>query len=281
VRSDPRQSRRDAGLADAILADRLDILIHLDIGMAPAAIRLAALRLAPVQCVAWGHPTTTGLPTIDYFLSSALMEPAEGVRHYSEKMVALPGLSIWYDEPPPALQPILGRSAFGLRDDGVVYMCCQSLFNTCRSTTASSRGSRPACPDSQFLFIGHPSADLTERFRRRLAAAFAARGIDIDGRVVFAAPVPQERFPDLLRSGDVYLDSIGWSGGNTTLEAVAVDLPIVTLPTDLMRGRHSAAILARMGLRETIAIGVEDYCNIAVGSAAMPICARKPPHRSR
>jgi protein O-GlcNAc transferase len=81
--------------------------------------------------------------------------------------------------------------------------------------------------------------------------------------VTLAQSVPQERFPDLLRAGDVYLDSIGWSGGNTTLEAVAVDLPIVTMPTGLMRGRHSAAILARMGLRDTIAIGVEDYCDIA------------------
>src|SRR5712691_10277764 len=86
--------------ARAILADRLDVLIHLDIGMPPADIRLAGLRLAPVQCVTWGHPTTTGLPTVDYFLSSALMELAEGTQHYTEKMVPLPGLSIWYDEPP-------------------------------------------------------------------------------------------------------------------------------------------------------------------------------------
>jgi protein O-GlcNAc transferase len=249
--------------ANAILSDRLDVLIHLDVGMAPAAIRLAALRLAPVQCVAWGHPTTTGLPTIDYFLSSALMEPADGAEHYTEKMVPLPGLSIWYDSPPPPGPIVLTRADLGLREDAVVYVCCQSLFKYLPQHDGVFARIAARLPTAQFLFIAHPSAEVTGRFRRRLDTAFKARGLELEDRVVFADAVPQERFPDLLRAGDIYLDSIGWSGGNTTLEATAVDLPIVTLPTGLMRGRHSAAILARMGLRDTIAVGVEDYCDIA------------------
>jgi protein O-GlcNAc transferase len=223
-----------------------------------------------VQCVTWGHPTTTGLPTIDYFLSSALMEPADGAEHYSEKMVPLPGLSIWYDAPPPPGPVDLTRQDLGLRDDAVVYVCCQSLFKYLPQHDGVFARIASRMKTAQFLFIAHPSADVTGKFRTRLEKAFAARGLEIEGRVVFADAVPQERFPDLLRAGDIYLDSIGWSGGNTTLEAAAVDLPIVTLPTGLMRGRHSAAILVRMGLRETIAIGVEDYCDIATRLGSDP-----------
>ena len=62
---------------------------------------------------------------------------------------------------------------------------------------------------------------------------------------------------------DVFLDSIGWSGCNSTLESLACNLPIVTLRGALMRGRHSAAILQMMGIGETIAGSIEDYIGIA------------------
>lgn len=54
-----------------IAKDASHVLIYPDIGMDPGAGQLGAHRLAPVQCVTFGHPKTTGYPTIDYFLSSA------------------------------------------------------------------------------------------------------------------------------------------------------------------------------------------------------------------
>ena len=54
------------------------------------SLQLAAQRLAPVQCNSLGHPETSGLPTIDYFLSSDLMEPLDAARHYTERLVRLP-----------------------------------------------------------------------------------------------------------------------------------------------------------------------------------------------
>jgi len=83
-------------------------------------------------------------------------------------------------------------------------------------------------------------------------------------------PVPIEDFSALLRCADVYLDSIGWSGGNTTLEALACGLPVVTMPTGLMRGRHSAAILQHMGLGSHVAGSVEDFVARAVQLANAP-----------
>src|SRR5205807_137825 len=63
--------------AQAIRRDNLHVLVLLDIGMHPAMTLLAGLRLAPVQCMGWGHSVTSGLPTVSYFLSSALMEPPD------------------------------------------------------------------------------------------------------------------------------------------------------------------------------------------------------------
>jgi predicted O-linked N-acetylglucosamine transferase (SPINDLY family) len=63
---------------------------------------------------------------------------------------------------------------------------------------------------------------------------------------------------------DVYLDSIGWSGCNSTLKSLPHDLPIVTMPGPLMRGRHGLAILTMMDVTETIAETIGDYVSIAV-----------------
>ncbi|HZR67563.1 MAG TPA: tetratricopeptide repeat protein, partial [Burkholderiales bacterium] len=82
--------------AEAILAEQLDVLIYPEIGMDPVTMKLASTRLAPVQMTTWGHPLTSGLPTLDYFLSADEMEPASAQDHYTERLVRLPGLGCSY-----------------------------------------------------------------------------------------------------------------------------------------------------------------------------------------
>ena len=74
----------------AILADAPHVIIYPEVGMDRVSAQLAAQRLAPVQCNAWGHPDTSGFPTLDYYLSSDLMEPPDGAQHYTERLVRLP-----------------------------------------------------------------------------------------------------------------------------------------------------------------------------------------------
>src|SRR5713101_8704508 len=110
----------------AILADVPHVLLFPEIGMDQVSAQLAAQRLAAVQCASWGHPVTSGFPTIDYFISSDLMEPESAADHYSEQLIRLPNLSIYYepaDVPPVAVD----RAQLGLRTGAVVYWCCQSL----------------------------------------------------------------------------------------------------------------------------------------------------------
>ncbi|WP_165498380.1 O-linked N-acetylglucosamine transferase family protein [Siculibacillus lacustris] len=261
-----QEARSTEAWIDTIRADAPHVLIHLELGMSDVAIRLATHRLAPVQCQTWGHPVTSGLLDIDYFLSSDLMEPADGAAHYRETLVRLPNLSIAY-APLDTVGGRLRRSDVGLRSGATVYMCCQSLFKYRPSDDVALVRIAAAVPDSQFLFIAGDRRPPTVIFRERLASAFRAAGLDPDHHLVFAAPVPFENFHSLMEIADVYLDSIGWSGGNTTLEALAAHLPVVTLPTGLMRGRHSFAILTRMGLDEGIAADLDGYVAAAVGLA--------------
>jgi len=246
-----------------ILADAPHGLIYLDIGMEQTAVRLAALRLAPVQCTTWGHPDTSGLPTIDYYLSSAAMEPPDADAHYTERLVRLPNLGICYTAPHDD-GAAADRAALGLRRDAIVYLCCQSLSKYLPRYDSVWPRIAARVPDAQFVFLGMPGGQGDATFRSRLQRAFAAAGMDWQRHCVLIPPVPHAAFPGLLRAADVFLDSIGWSGCNSTLEAVDCDLPVITTPSGLMRGRHSAAILQCMGLAHQVAADVDSYVAQAV-----------------
>ena len=214
---------------EEILADRPHVLLYPDIGMDPGAAWVAAHRLAPTQCVSWGHPNTSGYPTIDYFLSSELMEPPDADQHYTERLVRLPNLSIYY-EPLDLPTPAISREQLGLRPGATAYWCGQSLFKYLPQYDQVFARIAREVGDCQFVFIqSFNSNEITERMRRRLARAFAVFGLDADKHCVFLPRLGLEQFVAAIGQCDAVLDSIGWSGGNSTLEGLAHDTPVVTL----------------------------------------------------
>ena len=248
--------------AQAVAGADLAVLIYPDIGMDAMTQMLAALRLAPVQCQAWGHPVTSGLPAMDYFLSSERMEPEGAQAHYRERLVCLPGLSIRYPE--PDLAAAFRPPELPAEDGGILFVCLQSLFKLLPLQDRLLARIAAQAPGGRFAFIAHSSAALTAGCRARLEAAFRAAGVDPQGRLLF---LPQQRyggFLGLARAADIILDSAGWSGGNTTLEALSFGRPIVTLPGEFMRGRHTAGILRHIGVTETVAAEADDYVALAV-----------------
>jgi protein O-GlcNAc transferase len=251
-------------LCKIIRGDNLHVLIYPEIGMDAITVKLAALRLAPVQCASWGHPDTSGLPTIDYFLSSDLMEPPDADDHYAEKLIRLPNLSIYYnpfDCPPSEAN----RETFGLRQKTVLYLCCQSLFKYLPQYDEIFPRIAREVDDCKFLFISFPNNSyVTDLFRIRIHQSFDNFGIKADDFVVFLPRLNASQYSAINSLSDIYLDSIGWSGCNSTFEAIACNLPIVTLPGGLMRGRHSSAILTMIGLKETIATDLDEYISLAV-----------------
>jgi predicted O-linked N-acetylglucosamine transferase (SPINDLY family) len=247
-----------------IRSDNLHVLIFPETGMETTTLKLAALRLAPIQCVSWGHPNTSGMPTIDYFLSSDLMELPDAEQHYTEKLVRLANLSIHYmllDTPPSPLD----LAAHGVRSGSVRYLCCQALFKYLPQYDEVLRRIAAQVPEAQFIFLALPkAAALTEQFRRRLSGAFARAGLDGSRHIVILPYLDSGQYQTLNQSVDVFLDSIGWTGCNSTFEALACGLPVVTMPGALMRGRHSPAILQMLGVTDTLAADLDDYVAKAV-----------------
>ena len=251
-------------LCEIIKKDNLHVLIYPEIGMDLMTVRLASLRLAPIQCTSWGHPDTSGLPTIDYYLSSDLMEPPEANDHYTEELIRLPNLSIYYT-PIDSTSVDISRDTFNLRPKSILYLCPQSLYKYLPQYDEVYPRIAQQVGDCQFLFISYPRSDwVTEQFRLRVSHEFKRFNLKAEDYIVFLPRLNPEQYHAINCISDIFLDSICWSGGNTTFEALACDLPVVTLPGELMRGRHSSAILTMIGLTETVATTLDEYVSLAV-----------------
>jgi predicted O-linked N-acetylglucosamine transferase (SPINDLY family) len=258
-----RGPERAAAWRTAVSATSPHVLLYPEIGMDPAAARLAAQRLAPVQCVAWGQPETSGLPTMDYFLSSELMEPPHAEAHYTEQLVRLPGLGLHYtpDEPTP---PPLDRATLGLPAEIPIFWSGQALYKYLPDHDRVFPQIAAMVGPCRFIFVGFAkSKSVTAVFRERLRHAFAGFGLDAEQYCVILPPMPQQRFIAAVGLADVILDTQGWSGGRSTLDCLAQAPAIVTFPGPLMRGRHTAAILRKAGCDATVAGSLDEYVAIA------------------
>jgi len=245
----------------AIAAEKLDILFYPDIGMTPSSYYLAFARLAPVQLVSWGHPDTTGIDTIDYFLSAECLEPDNAASHYSEHLIQLPRLPCFYQR--PAVSPLLyekPRSELDLPESGRLYGCPQSLFKLHPDFDKVLADIAHQDPDSHFVLIEQAPAWRTLLMRRWQENCPA-----VAERACFLPRLSGVHFYVLLCQIDVLLDPLYFGSGNTLYEALAVGTPTVTCPGNFMRGRIVAGAYQQMGIdNPPVASSHAEYAQLAV-----------------
>jgi protein O-GlcNAc transferase len=248
-------------LVREVIDQRFDAVIYPEIGMGSTGYLLANLRLAPLQCVAWGHPVTTGSSEIDVFFTASAMEPADGDSHYREQLVGLPGIGTSYRK--PVLPSDLSRSQLGLPEHGRLLLCGQSLFKIhpdCDALFVEVLSMvRTSSAHARLVLFEDLAAPTTQAFKSRFSSALAKRGLNWDECVCMQPRGDHERFLAVNRVCDVMLDTLHWSGGNTSIDAIVAGLPIVTLPGRFMRGRQSAAMLKQIGLERLVVASKAEY----------------------
>jgi protein O-GlcNAc transferase len=258
----PAVGLREAREKIASLA--LDILFYQDIGMEPFGYLLAFSRLAPVQVTSFGHPDTTGIPNVDYFISSSLYEVEQAQDHYTETLLRLPdaGTLAYYYRPGAPDHPV-SRDEFGLSDDANVYFCPQALFKVHPVMDEIFSGIVKRDPKALILLIGSPEDAMRRNLENRLRNSMGSliRGVR------FVERIPHDRFLRLMSCADVMLDTVHFNGQNTNLEAFALGLPVVTWPGVMQRERHTLGMYQAMGLSlfaDLIAGSVAEYAEKAV-----------------
>ena len=243
-----------------IAGEAPDILFYPDIGMEPFTYFLAFSRLAPVQMTSWGHPDTTGIPNMDYFLSCEGMEPEESEAHYSERLVKLKDLTTYYYRPKP-LEREYGRGDFGLPEDARLYLFPQTLFKIHPDFDRVFGDLLERDPTGRLVLIDDPfGGHWRDLLMKRLRAAIP----DAAGRILFVPKAPLEDYFGLLMVADAVLDVPTFSGGNSSIEAFSLGVPIVTWPGGFARGRITYACYQQMGIEDLIATEAGDYVDLAL-----------------
>ena len=245
-----------------IAACELDVMFYPDIGMDMATFSLAFARLAPVQCVSWGHPLTTGIPSIDYFLSWAGAEPADADRHYSERLIRLRSFPTCYRQ--PQFDPTrVRREHFGLPPDRRLYLCLQTLFKFHPAFDAALGAILRGDPKGIVVLI----EGQRRRWRQLLVERFRRSFPDVADRIRFVTPLGNEDYLAMTALGDVILDPPFFGGGNTTLEALAAGRPVVTLPGPYLRSRLTHGFLRQIGATQGVARDITEYSRLALEAA--------------
>ncbi len=231
---------------------------------------LAFARLAPVQCTTWGHPVTTGIPAMDYFVSDADMEPEGADEHYSERLVRLDTLTTHYRKPELSEYPKT-RSAFGLDEEAHYYLVAQYLFKIHPDFDLILGEILRRDPEGRVLLVHGArrawSQILMARFRRAMP--------EVAERIQFIDQQSQKDFLALMTAVDVSLDIPHFNGGNTAIEALTVGTPVVTMPTALARGRFCSALYKHIGVTDCITETPDDYVDLAVRLATEPSFRKK------
>lgn len=254
----------------AILDRQLDAMIYPSPSIEDLGWQLANLRLVGLQLTTWGHPITTGVPTLDVYLSGELFEPPDAQQHYCERLVLLPGLGACYT---PYVNADDALELAGV-DASLPLLLCPGTpfkyrpeFDHVLIDIAKRLG---AC---QLLFFRSKTVAHGALLEQRLDAAFANAGLDPAQFIRFLPWMAPAAFHALMRRANVFLDTIGFSGFNTAVQAVECGLPIVTREGMFLRGRLASGVLRGIGLAELVVPTLEDYVALAVRLVQDPLYA--------
>ena len=245
-------------LAERIRQAQLDVVVYPEIGMDPRHHVLGSMRLAPVQCALYGHPATSGLPNIDYFISGERLEPSNAQSHYRERLVLLPGIGA-----APSTPPLPGDASWiePFSDSRPLLLCLQNplkitpAFDRVLAEIASRTGARIG------FSVRQPG--IGRLFKARIERQFVQAGLDPGKSLAFLPVKSHEAFLGAIRASTLVLDTSGFSGGATSLDALSVGTPVLTVEGNMARGRQTSAMLRILGCAQLIAAGDDDYAEKA------------------
>ena len=244
---------------EAILQAQLDVLFFADIGMHPLTYYLAYSRLAPIQVSAWGHPVTSGLKTIDYFVSAQGVETYEAPAHYTETLWRLPAFFQCGYARPVLAGPKMGRAELGL-PEGNLYACLQSEFKLHPDFDGAIKAILDRDPYGRILLLQPRQSGWMKRLERRFERTLGAAA----SRIHYLPRMGGAAYFQVVANADVVLDPFHFGGNISTAEGLALGVPAVTLPSPYARARFTAAMFREIGLEICIAGNAEDYAMRAV-----------------
>jgi len=254
------QRLSDDALAALVREDRIDVLVDLSGHSEGNRLLAFARKPAPIQVTAWGHATGTGLATMDYFIADEHLIPATDRPLFAEKVVDLPCWTCY--EPPAYLPGVVPLPSLGGKP--FTFASMNRLEKISDQSIGMWGRIIAACAGSVLLVKSAEMDD--ERHRETLRSRLAKAGIE-PGRVTLLGASSHADHLATYGRIDVALDPSPTVGGISSAEALWMGVPVVTLQGPTTTARHTASILADIGLPEWIGRSADDYVRIACEAA--------------
>ncbi len=259
LRESASQWRDVAGMSDQALhamiaEDGIDILVDLTGHLAHNRLSLFAQRAAPVQVSYLGYCATTGLTNMDYAISDQFFDPTGEEDAYSESLVSLPRISFAYQLPEAVVDVQTSDEPFTF-----------GSFNTLRKISPQQLACWASIlqqsPDSRLIMQARGLAE--EAMRKQVEAPFVEKGIPL-ARLEFHDFSDYQTHLSLVSRCDITLDPGPWNGHMTSLNTLAIGIPMLTQQGDRRSARMGAAILQQIGMEAFIAKHPQEYVQKAV-----------------
>ena len=249
----------DHALQQRILEQSIDVLIDLAGHTTSHRLGVFAMRAAPVQATFLGYPHSTGLSRIDWLIGDPVVSPAAQAHLFSEGIAQLPGsVFCWAPVdhyPLPASRPA---------DAPLVFGSFNNIMKLSPRTISLWADLLHELPEA-LLLLKAPSLNegsVAERFR----SLFREQGISPD-RLMLEGPEELSLMMQRYGAIDIALDPTPYTGGTTTLQALWMGVPVLTLLGSNFVGRMGASFLTALGKQEWIATHDDHYRSIAVSLA--------------
>jgi len=241
---------------DLVKNKNIDILFYPEIGMSLELYFLSYVKLARKQITSWGHPETTGNETIDYFLTSKLLEAPNSEKHFSEKLLYTNDLPMYYY--PPVVKDILSENEI-IKNN--IYSCPQTLFKIHPEFDEVLGKILNKDKKGILYFI----KDVNKTYYKKLLERFKKnKYLDLD-RVKFIDGLTWEGYINHCGKASVLLDPFYFGAGNSFYESMYYGTPTVTKPTKYTKSRLVLGAYKQMGLENPPVVNtIEDYADLAV-----------------
>ena len=239
-----------------IANEELDILFYPEIGLSLEIYYLSFIRLAGYQVTSWGHPETTGNNTIDYFLTSKLIESENSEKNFSEKLLYADYLPMYYY--PPEVKNKLGKSELSKKN---IYSCPQTLFKIHPDFDLVIAKIQKEDKNAKISFI----KDLNKTYYKKLLTRFKKnKEIDLD-RIEFLNGLSWENYINHCGQASVLLDPVYFGAGNSFYESMFYGTPTVSKPTKYTKSRLVLGAYKQMQIEEApIVNSIDEYVKKAI-----------------
>jgi len=252
-------------ITDIMSSISLDVLVYPEIGMCPFAHLYSHVRYAPIQINTWGHSETSGIPVIDYYISSTYFETNQSNEFYSEKLITLDSLSTYYyslhlfD-----LQFDLDNSkkTYAINEMYHYYGLFQTMVKLHPHMITIIHEILKNDSKAMIVIVGALHTEINYYLQNKLGHLYQ--------RVQLYPNLSKYEYCSLIQVMDIMLDSYPFGGCNTSLDAFYFNKIVITLPSDKLNGRFTYGFYKCMDINEPICYHIEDYIKTSIYYANNP-----------